>query len=74
MNLRSYHCHFTDGKAKPMDEQKDHEKKKYLIQDLMQSVLQCVHGNRQMFRLRVNTNIFCQTYQEIRGLFFQQSH
>lgn len=29
-------------KAKPMDEQKDHEKKKYLIQDLTHSVLLCV--------------------------------
>lgn len=29
-------------KAKPVDEQKDHEKKKYLIRDLMHSVVWCV--------------------------------
>lgn len=53
-------------KAKPMDEQKDHKKKKHLNQDLMhwsQKVLQSPEsakylgtfsGNGQTYRLRVN--------------------
>lgn len=30
------------AKAKPMEEQKDREKEKHLIQDLMHSVFRCV--------------------------------